>query len=100
MVGGTTDFADSELMTLSWPLQVDTQTEDSDMNKRRRKGFNNLDEVRAHGVHLSKGWLPGSQWPQLWPFPFLFREPLGSKLGLMEKPSGSGPRPPPPPRYC
>nr|XP_035943812.1 F-actin-monooxygenase MICAL2 isoform X12 [Halichoerus grypus] len=28
--------------------RVDTQTEDSDMNKRRRKGFNNLDEPSAY----------------------------------------------------
>jgi len=48
--------------------RVDTQTEDSDMNKRRRKGFNNLDEVCEHGVRLNKGWLPDSQWPQRWPF--------------------------------
>lgn len=49
--GGNADLAGPELTMLSWPLQVDTQTEDSDMNKRRRKVFNNLDEVRAHGVH-------------------------------------------------
>uniref|UniRef100_A0A452UMS5 F-actin monooxygenase n=1 Tax=Ursus maritimus TaxID=29073 RepID=A0A452UMS5_URSMA len=46
--GGNADLAGPELTMLSWPLQVDTQTEDSDMNKRRRKVFNNLDEVRAH----------------------------------------------------
>ncbi|KAM8923541.1 F-actin-monooxygenase MICAL2 isoform 1-T1 [Lycaon pictus] len=28
--------------------RVDTQTEDNDMNKRRRKGFNNLDEPSAY----------------------------------------------------
>lgn len=34
------------LTVLSWPLQVDNQTEENnDMNKRRRKGFSSLDEV-------------------------------------------------------
>lgn len=60
-VGGTPPLAGPELTRLSWPLQVDTQTEDNDMNKRRRKGFNNLDEVRARGVSVSKGsCLPAS----------------------------------------
>lgn len=44
-----------ELTVLSWPLQVDSQTEENnDMNKRRRKGFNNLDEVGVHRVSFNK----------------------------------------------
>ena len=68
-VGGTPPLAGPELTSLSWPLQVDTQTEDNDMNKRRRKGFNNLDEVRARGVRVSKGCLPAGQWPHAGPSP-------------------------------
>lgn len=76
---------------LSWSLQVDRQTEENDMNKRRRKGLNNLDEVCTHSVSLNKGPLPDGQWPQVhWTgtealaFFLSSYEPLGSKLGLME----------------
>lgn len=87
-----------ELTTLSWLLQVDSQTEENDMNKRRRKGFHNLDEVRVYSVSLNQGPLPASQQPQahltvtaaLALPSFLLREPLMFKLGLMEK-VGSGP---------
>lgn len=55
---GTVDLDGPELTMISWPLQVDVHTEDSDMNKRRRKGFNNPDEVCVPSVSLSKGWVP------------------------------------------
>lgn len=38
--------------------------EENDMNKRRRKGFNNLDEVRVLSISLHKAPVPDSQWPQ------------------------------------
>lgn len=43
---------------LSWPSQVDSRTEENDMSKRRRKGFNNLDEVRVLSVGLHKARFP------------------------------------------
>ena len=85
-------LASPELTMLSWPSQVDSRTEENDMNKRRRKGFNNLDEVRVLSVSLHKGLFPDSQWPQPTRLteavsPPVF-EPLGAKLSLMGKQSG------------
>lgn len=44
--------------------RVDSRTEENDMNKRRRKGFNNLHEVRVLTVGLHRGLFPDSRWPQ------------------------------------
>lgn len=46
----------------SWPLQVDTQTEENDMNKRRRQGFNNLEEVCVLGLSSFKDPCPEDRW--------------------------------------
>lgn len=61
-ISGTQALDSPELTVLSWPLQVDGQTEENDMNKRRRRGFNNLDEVCVRRVSLNKGPFPDNQW--------------------------------------
>lgn len=54
-------FGSYELTMLSLPLQGDAQTEENDMNKRRRKGILNLDEDCVRRVSINKGQLPGNQ---------------------------------------
>lgn len=67
-VSGSEVLDGPELTVLFWPLQVDNQTEENnDMNKRRRRGFNSLHEVRVHSVGFNRGPWPQARppWPSL-----------------------------------
>lgn len=92
-VSGSEVLDGPELTVLSWPLQVDNQTEENnDMNKRRRRGFNSLHEVRVHSIGFDRGPWVATGPTALALLALLSLELLSPRLDLVEKQSGSGPR--------